>query len=158
MTTDVVAKNPTEKPASERSVALVCANFNMQSAFGVLTLALNSARLGYRTAVYFTFEGLNMLRPGFLKGLRYYPTGVCPAQPEVEKHTMELRELMDKRDIPYCEDMLQMAQYEGVKFLACKTSVELFNLGLDDLIPHVEIMNAEDFMRKAVDSDLHMMM
>ena len=50
----------------------------MQSAFGLFILALNSARLGYETMIYFTFEGLNMIRPGFLENMRCYPTGVEP--------------------------------------------------------------------------------
>jgi peroxiredoxin family protein len=50
-----------------RRVALVCSNFTMQSAFGLLIIALNSARLGYSTLIYFTFEGLHMIRPGQLE-------------------------------------------------------------------------------------------
>ena len=135
-------------------VALVCSNFTMQSAFGLLILALNSARLGYETLIYFTFEGLHMIRPGHLEALRYYPTGADTAQ--ADKTTEELREVMDRRDIHYPEDMLLMAQYEGVRYLACKTSADLFELEQDDFLEGVEIMLAEDFMRQAVESQLHM--
>ncbi len=64
-----------KKPAEEapRRVALVCAEFTMQSAFALMILALNSARLGYETLIYFTFEGLNMIRPGYMARLQYYP-------------------------------------------------------------------------------------
>jgi peroxiredoxin family protein len=135
-------------------VALVCSNFTMQSAFGLLILALNSARLGYETLIYFTFEGLHMIRPGHLESLRYYPTGADTA--EAEKTTEELREVMDRRDIHYPEDMLLMAQLEGVRYLACKTSADLFELEQDDFLEGVEIMLAEEFMKQAVGSDLHM--
>ena len=100
----------TETPTADRSrkrVALVCTNFTMQSAFGLLILALNSARLGFETLIYFTFEGLNMIRPGKLEALRYYPTGADLAT--AEETTEELREVMERRDIPYPEDMLAMA-------------------------------------------------
>jgi peroxiredoxin family protein len=141
-----------EKP--RRRVALVCANFTMQSAFGLLILALNSARLGFETMIYFTFEGLHMIRPGHLEALRYYPTGANSA--EAERTTEELREVMDRRDIHYPEDMLLMAQLEGVRYLACKTSADLFELEQKDFLEGVEIMLAEDFMRQAVGSDLHL--
>ncbi|NOZ87593.1 MAG: hypothetical protein GXP49_15270 [Deltaproteobacteria bacterium] len=148
---------PYEKNGSgTKRVALVCTNFTMQSAFGLLILALNSARLGYETLIYFTFEGLNMIRPGKLKNLLYFPTGVNPSEPKVERYTEELRKKMEDKDIPFVEDMLEMAQLEGVKFLACKTSADLFDLGQDDFIDGVEIMVAEDFMKKATHSDLHM--
>ena len=144
-----------EKPAGRR-VALVCSNFTMQSAFGLLILALNSARLGYETMIYFTFEGLNMIRPGKLGELRYYPTGVNPSEKKVEEYSAELHAQMDKKDIPYCEDMLEMAHFEGVRFLACKTSADLFDLEQKDFMEGVEIMLASDFLKQATGSDLHM--
>ncbi len=149
----------TEEPKVGRErkrVALVCTNFTMQSAFGLLILALNSARLGFETLIYFTFEGLHMIRPGHLASLRYYPTG--SDLKTAEQATEELRQVMDRRDIPYPEDMLEMAQLEGVRFLACKTSADLFELGPQDFIEGVEIMLAEDFMKKAVGSDLHLVL
>lgn len=139
-----------------RRVALVCANFTMQSAFGLLILALNSARLGYETMVYFTFEGLNMVRRGGMERLRYYPTGMSHTEIDAELLTKELRSRMERKDISYPEDMLEMAKYEGVKFLACKTSADLLDLGQEDFVDGVEIMLAKDFMKKAVGSDLHM--
>ena len=132
-----------EKPRPK--VALVCANFTMQSAFGLLILALNSTRLGFETLVYFTFEGLHMIRPGHLEALRYYPTGADTAL--ADRTTEELREVMDRRDIHYPEDMLLMAQLEGVRYLACKTSADLFELEQDDFLDWAEIMLAEDFMK-----------
>jgi peroxiredoxin family protein len=147
----------TDSTASRKRVALVCTNFTMQSAFGLLIIALNAVRLGYKTIVYFTFEGLHMIRPGHLEQLRYYPTGVDPSEVEVDRYTTELREKMDRKDIPFIEDMLQMAQFEGVKLLACKTSADLFDLKKEDFVEGVEIMLAADFLKQATGSDLHLM-
>ena len=141
-----------------RRVALVCTNFTMQSAFGLLIVALNSARLGYETLIYFTFEGLHMIRPGHLQRLRYYPTGVDPSEARVDELTEKLREEMYRKDIPYVEDMLEMAQLEGVKFLACKTSADLFDLTEEDFMEGVEIMLAADFVKRAAGSDLHLVL
>ena len=140
-----------------RRVVLVCTNFTMQSAFGLLIIALNSARLGFETMSYFTFEGLHMIRPGHLGQLRYYPTGVDPSESEVARYTTELRDKMDRKDIPYVEDMLEMAHLEGVRFLACKTSADLFDLEEQDFIEGVEIMLAGDFMKQATGSHLHLL-
>ena len=145
-----------DRKQPERRVALVCSEFTMQSAFALLILALNSARLGYETLIYFTFEGLNMIRPGYLARILYYPTAVEYTEGEVEELTRDLRNTMYDKDIPYCEDMLEMAQLEGVRFLACKTSADLFDLGEDDFLDGVEIMLAEDFMKRAAGSDLHL--
>ena len=138
--------------------ALVCTNFTMQSAFGLLIIALNSARLGYETLIYFTFEGLHMIRPGHLRQLRYYPTGVDPSEAHVDELTEKLRAKMYDKDIPYVEDMLEMAQLEGVTLLACKTSADLFDLTQEDFIEGVEIMLAGDFVKRAAGSDLHLVL
>jgi peroxiredoxin family protein len=145
-----------DAPVEKRRVALVCANFTMQSALGLLILALNAARLGYETMIYFTFEGLNMIRPGALETLRYVPSGVAQSDADTEHLTLELRARMEVKDIPYPEDMLEMAKYEGVRLLACKTSADLLNLGQGDFVPGVEIMLAKDFMSRAVGSALHL--
>lgn len=143
---------------AKRRVALVCTNFTVQSAFGLFILALNSARLGYETMIYFTFEGLHMIRPGFLEKLRYQPSGAALSESELDRLTKDLRETMDRKDIPYCEDMLEMAGLEGVRFLACKTSVDLLGLAQEDFIEGVEITLAEDFIKQAAGSDLHMVL
>lgn len=139
-----------------KRVALVCTNYTMQSAFGLLILALNSARLGYETLIYFTFEGLRMIRPGGMDELRYLPTEHRDDPVDADRITAELKETMERKDIPYVEDMLEMAQLEGVRFLACKTSADLFDLDETDFIDGVEIMVAEEFMKQATESDLHM--
>jgi len=140
-----------------KRVALVCTNFTMQSAFGLLIIALNSVRLGFDTMIYFTFEGLHMIRPGHLEQLRYYPTGVDQSKSQVDHYTAELHDKMERKDIPFVEDMLQMAQFEGVRMLACKTSADLFDLTKEDFLEGVEIMLAGDFMKQATGSDLHLM-
>jgi peroxiredoxin family protein len=146
----------TDDSGGRRRVALVCSQFTMQSAFALLILALNSARLGYETLIYFTFEGLKMIRPGYLEKLQYIPTGPEQTEHDVEVLTEELRAAMDAKDIPYVEDMLAMAQLEGVRLLACKTSADLFDLRQEDFIDGVEIMVAETFMKHAAGSDMHM--
>ncbi len=106
--------------------------------------------------MYFTFEGLHMIRPGHLGRLRYYPTGVNPSEAEVDRYTQELHDRMERKDIPFIEDMLEMAQLEGIKLLACKTSTDLFDLKQEDFVEGVEIMLAEDFLKRATASDLHL--
>lgn len=146
----------TDDTDPKKRVALVCSQFTMQSAFALLILALNSARLGYETLIYFTFEGLKMIRTGYLERLHYIPTGPEQTELDVETLTANLRATMEEKDIPFIEDMLEMAQLEGVRYLACKTSANLFNLTKDDFIEGVEIMLAEDFLKKAASSDMHM--
>ena len=84
------------------------------------------------------------------------PTGPKQTEHDVEALTEQLRATMDEKDIPYIEDMLAMAQLEGVRLLACKTNADLFDLNQDDFIEGVESMVAEEFMKHAAGSDMHM--
>ena len=58
----------TDAASSHKRVALVCTNFTMQSAFGLLIIALNAVRLGFETIVYFTFELDSSGRPRSWRG------------------------------------------------------------------------------------------
>lgn len=147
-----------ESTGDNKRVALVCTSYTMQSAFGLLILALNSARLGYETLIYFTFEGLKMIQPGGMVQLRYVPANTTCDGAELERVTAALHATMERKDIPYVEDMLEMAQLEGVRFLACKTSADLFDLGPNAFLPGVQIMVAEDFLKLATASDLHLVL
>jgi hypothetical protein len=55
----------------------------------------------------------------------------------------ELRDKMERKDIPFIEDMHQMAQLEKVKLLACKTSADLFDLTNDNFLEGVEITQTD---------------
>jgi len=79
------------------------------------------------------------------------------SEPEVNRYTEELRQRMDDEEIRSVEDMLTMAHFEGVQFPACKTSVDPFDLEQDDFLPGVQVMLAEEYMKREADSDLHLM-
>ena len=52
--------------------------------------------------------------------------------------------------------LFQAVYNEGVRYLACKTSADLYGLDSGDFIDGVEIMVAEEFLEQATESDLHM--
>lgn len=68
-----------------------------------------------------------MIRPGGMDALRYVPTTYGGEPADEEGATEELKETMERKDIPNVEDMLEMVQLEGLRFLACKTSTNLFD-------------------------------
>jgi peroxiredoxin family protein len=60
-----------------------------------------------------------------------------------------MKQKMEKAQIPDLEDILTMAQMEGVEFIACQMTVDMMELSKDDFIEGVEIWNAEDFLKYA---------
>jgi peroxiredoxin family protein len=54
------------------------------------------------------------------------------------------------------EELLEMAQLEGVKFVACKMTMDMMELTPADFIEGVEIQTAEDYIKHAKDCKLNM--
>ena len=109
------------------------------------------------TTVFFTFMGLNAIRKGWAKKIKFQMPGFMGAIPGMATMaTGMMKKKIDKAGIPGIEDMMDMAQAEGVKFVACKMTVDMMELSEDAFIDGVEIMTAEDYMKLAKSAKLNM--
>ena len=57
--------------------------------------------------------------------------------------------------VPQPEDLLEICQLEGVKFYACLMTVQMMKLKKEDFIDGVEIIDAEGYMKLALDADIN---
>ena len=58
---------------------------------------------------------------------------------------------MEEANIPPLSDLQEMALMEGVKFVACKMTVDMMKFTQKDFIEGVTIQSAEAFMKYAMD-------
>lgn len=65
--------------------------------------------------------------------------------------TWMMKGKIEKAQVPTIPDLLEMAMFEGVKFVACKMTVDMMGLKQDDFIEGVTIQAAEDFLKHAKD-------
>lgn len=56
---------------------------------------------------------------------------------------------MKKDNIPALPDLQEIAKIEGVRFAACKMTVDMMGLTPDDFIEGVTIQAAEEFLKYA---------
>ena len=63
---------------------------------------------------------------------------------------------MDAAGIPSLDEMLEIAQLEGVKLVACKMTVDMMELKPEDFIEGVEIQTAEQYMKHARNCKVNM--
>jgi len=132
--------------------AFICSRDTLDGAYPALILGINARRLGMRAMVFFTFMGLNVIREGWLDKVKFHPPGAIGAIPGMARMaTWMMKQKMEKAQIPDLEDILTMAQMEGVEFVACQMTVDMMELDKDDFIEGVEIWNAEDFLKYAKD-------
>lgn len=64
--------------------------------------------------------------------------------------------MMEDNDTPPIEAFLKGAINKGVKMKACKLSCEIMGFNEDELLPEVEIITAEDYLKDALDSKIQL--
>jgi len=152
-------KKSTEEKTAETTekATFICARDTMDGVYPPLLLAVNARRLGMEAMIFFTFMGLNAIRKGWAKKIKFQMPGFMGAIPGMAAMaTGMMKKKVEKAGIPTIEDMMDMAQAEGVKLVACKMTVDMMELSEDAFIDGVEIMTAEDYMKLAKSAKLNM--
>ena len=65
--------------------------------------------------------------------------------------TWMMQRRFNKADYPGFADMLQMALQDGVRFVACKMTIDMMEIKEEKLIEGVVVWTAEDFLKYAKD-------
>ena len=65
-----------------------------------------------------------------------------------------LLEMMDSDDAPHLSAFLKGARKKGVKFYGCKLSIEIMGLKPEEFIPELEIVEAKEYLKNAVEADM----
>jgi peroxiredoxin family protein len=144
-----------QQPQGKKSLSVVCSRDSLDGAYPSAVLAINAVRMGMDATIYYTFSGLNVIRKGFAKKLKFYPPGAMGAIPGMSQlATGIMKKKIEKAELPELSDLLEMCQLEGVKLIGCHMAASMFELDRDDFIDGVEIANAEQFLQLALDSNL----
>ena len=145
------------KTQPQEQATFICARDTMDGVYPPLLLAINARRLGMDATIFFTFMGLNAIRKGWAKKIKFQMPGFMGAIPGMATMaTGMMKKKIEKAGIPEIQDMMEMAQAEGVKFVGCKMTVDMMELSEDAFIDGVEIMTAEDYMKLAKSAKLNM--
>ena len=67
-----------------------------------------------------------------------------------------LEGMMEDSDTPPIEAFLKGAINKGVKLRACKLSCDVMGFNDSELLPEVEIITAEDYIKDALESDIQL--
>jgi len=141
----------------KETAAFITSKDSLDGAYPGLVLGINSNRLGMETTIFYTFMGLNVIRKGWIQSAKFTPPGFMGAIPGMSAiATWMMKSKITKANIPDLSDLQEIAQIEGVKFVACKMTVDMMELSEDAFIDGVEIMTAEDYMKLAKSAKLNM--
>jgi peroxiredoxin family protein len=153
------AKTRTLEPETIEKVAIVISKGSLEGIYPGLIMA-NGARMeGIEADLFFTFFGLDAIRKDRIEGIKvatvgnpgmHLPTwlGAIPGFSAVATKLM-MRQ-MEKIDIPPIPEFVELVADSGTHLYACKATVDMFGLTIDDFVPQVdEIISVGEFYEKA---------
>jgi peroxiredoxin family protein len=146
-------------PKTIEKVAIVISKGSLEGVYPGLIMA-NGARMdGIEADVFFTFFGLDAIRKDRFEHVKvatignpgmHIPSlvGVLPGMSWLATKMMSRQ--MEKIDIPPIPEFLELIADSGAHLYACKATVDMFGLTMDDFVPQVEgIITVGEFYERA---------
>ncbi|HVN61030.1 MAG TPA: DsrE/DsrF/DrsH-like family protein [Gaiellaceae bacterium] len=133
--------------ATIEKVAIVISKGSLEGIYPGLIMA-NGARMeGIEADVFFTFFGLDAIRKDRSASIKvatvgnpgmHIPSliGVVPGMSWLATKMMARK--MEKLDIPPVPEFIELIADSGAHLYACKATVDMFGLTMDDFVPQVE--------------------
>lgn len=121
-------------------VAIIASNGGLFDAYKVFNIATAAAATEKEVAIFFTFEGLNLIHKQAMQAL---------PMPEGRE---AIAEGFAKANVPSIPDLAEMAQELGVKFIACQMTMDVMDLTLDAFVDGVDVGGAVTFLEFAKDA------
>ncbi len=154
----------TAEPRTIEKVAIVISKGSLEGVYPGLIMA-NGARMdGIEADLFFTFFGLDAIRKDRQEKIKVATVGNpgmhmatwLGAIPGVSAlATRMMQRQMEKIDIPPIPEFIELVADSGVHLYACKASVDMFGLTMDDFVPQVEeIISVGEFYEKAADGQI----
>jgi peroxiredoxin family protein len=140
-------------------VAVVISKGSLEGVYPGLIMA-NGARMeGIEADVFFTFFGLDAIRKDRYEKLKvstvgnpglHLPTLVGALPGFSALATRMMKRQMEKVDIPPIPEFIELIADSGARLYACKATVDMFGLSMDDFVPQVDdIISVGEFYEKA---------
>jgi len=152
------------EPATVEKVAIVISKGSLEGVYPGLIMA-NGARMeGIEADLFFTFFGLDAIRRDRYAKIKvatvgnpgmHLPTWIGAIPGFSALATSMMKRQMEKIDIPPIPEFIELVHDSGAHLYACKASVDMFGLELDDFVPQVEdIISVGEFYERAAGGEI----
>ncbi|HET7556302.1 MAG TPA: DsrE/DsrF/DrsH-like family protein [Gaiellaceae bacterium] len=147
------------EPGTIEKVAIVVSKGSLEGVYPALIMA-NGARMeGIEADLFFTFFGLDAIRKDRYAKIKvatvgnpgmHMPTWIGAIPGFSALATRMMKRQMEKIDIPPIPEFVELVHDSGVRLFACKATVDMFGLTMDDFAPQVEgIISVGEFYEQA---------
>lgn len=123
-------------------VAIIASNGGLFDAYKVFNIATAAAATDQEVAIFFTFEGLNLIHKNANKQL---------PMPEGKE---DLAEGFANANVPTIPELAEMAQEMGVKFIGCQMTMDVMGLEKEAFVDGIEVGGAVTFLDFAKNADI----
>jgi len=147
------------EPETIEKVSIVISKGSLEGIYPGLIMA-NGARMeGIEADLFFTFFGLDAIRKDRVEKIKvatvgnpgmHLPTwlGAIPGMAWLATKLMQRQ--MERIDIPPIPEFVELLGDSGAHLYACKATVDMFGLTMDDFVPQVEeIISVGEFYEKS---------
>jgi len=149
---------------------LVVFSSDLDKALASFIIANGAAATGNPVTMFFTFWGLNILRkqqsPKVKKGLLDKMFGMMmPKGPDMlilsklnmfGMGTLMMKHVMKSKNVATLKELIEQAQDNGVKFIACQMSMDVMGIKPEEIISGVEIGGVASYINAAENSDMNL--
>ena len=125
-----------------KKVAIIASNGGLFDAYKVFNIATAAAATELDVAIFFTFEGLNLIHKEAYQQL---------PMPEGKE---DMAEGFANANVPGIPELVAMAQELGVKFIGCQMTMDVMGLEQAAFIDGIEVGGAVTFLEYAKDADV----
>jgi peroxiredoxin family protein len=147
------------EPATIEKVAIVVSKGSLEGIYPALIMA-NGARMeGIEADLFFTFFGLDAIRKDRYGKIKvatvgnpgmHLPTWIGAIPGFSALATRMMKRQMEKIDVPPIPEFVELVHDSGVRLYACRATVDMFELTMEDFVPQVEgIISVGEFYEKA---------
>ncbi|WP_258833563.1 DsrE/DsrF/DrsH-like family protein [Peribacillus frigoritolerans] len=123
-------------------VAIIASNGGVFDAYKVFNIATAAAATDQEVAIFFTFEGLNLIHKE--------ANGQLPL-PEGKEH---FAKGFKKSNVPSIPELVTMAQEMDVKFIGCQMTMDVLGMEKEAFVDGIEVGGAVTFLEFAKDADV----
>jgi peroxiredoxin family protein len=159
------------KILENKKINLVMFSGEYDKALAALIIANAAREIAVEVSIFFAFWGLLLIRnpkapmmedKSFYEKMFNIMTPKGPEDLPLSKMNFSgfgkemLKAMMKEDETPDLTAFLNGARKKGVKFYACKLSVEVMGFKPEELLPEVEIIEAKDYVKDALNSDMQL--
>ena len=140
-------------------VSIIVSKGSLEGIYPALIMANGARAEGIEANLFFTFFGLDAIHRKRVEHIKVATVGnpgmhmativgALPGMSALATHMMEKK--MEVLDIPPIPEFIELVHDSGVRLFACKATVDMFGLTMEDFVPQVEeIISVGEFYDKA---------